>query len=289
MGCDIHIITEIKRNNKWEYIPDVPQSLNCRNYSTFAALANVRNNFHIKGFEPKGLPEDMSAKQFCFESERANIEKRYETGTEQKIKLPDGSYIDKYDPRVKKTVSSREEAETYGAWSCCSGVYTVIDISLVNGEYVDIPIKELYTKDEFLKGYEDDWNEIAKDYGYYRVDFECEDYHSHSWLTLKELAEFDTSDYSSIKVKVPKIFYDKFKELGGILPEGMTVEEEYSPDDIVEALRMAFSPEVIFTIRNSGKDVNDALLIKGINELKEIAKKYNVDESDIRIVFAFDN
>lgn len=289
MGCDIHMITEIKRNDKWEYVPDIPKSLDCRNYATFAVLANVRNNFHVKGFEPKGLPDDISSKQLCFESERANIEKRYENDTERKIKLPDGSYINHYDPRVKKTVSSREEAETYGGWSCCAGVYTVTDISLVNGEYVDIPIKELYTKDEFFKKYEDEYDERAKDYGYYRVDFDCEDYHSHSWLTLKELTEYDISEYTSTKIKVPKVFYEKFKELGGVLPEGMTVEEDYTPDDIVEALQMAFSPEVIFTIKNREKDIENTLLAKGINELKEIAKKYNVDESNIRIVFAFDN
>lgn len=288
MGCDIHLITEIRKNGKWQYVEEVPTSLDCRNYATFSVLADVRNDFHHVGFQPKGLPDDLSSKCFMFVNEREHIEKSYEEGTERKIKLPDGSLIDTYDSRVKRQVNSREEADKYGGWSCSNGVYTVTDVSLVNGEYVDIPCKELYTKEEWYAKYEDEWEERAGEYGYYRIDFDCCDYHSHSWLTLKELLDYDLTDYLTAKIKVPKVFYDKFKEFGGVLPEGMTVLEEFPPNSIVEAVRMAFQPDVIISYVDD-KNKNETPLVKGINELKEIAEKYSVLPEDIRIVFAFDN
>lgn len=288
MGCDIHLITEVKKDGKWNFVEEIPTSLDCRNYTTFSILADVRNDFHHTGFSPKGLPNDLSSKCFRFVSERENIEKGYNERTERKIKLPDGSLIDKYDDRVRRTVENREEAEKYGGWSCCNGVYTITDVSLVNGEYVDIPCKELYTKEEWYKKYEDEWEERENDYGYYQIDFDSLDYHSHSWLTLKELLDYDLTDYLTSKVKVPKVFYDKFKELGGKLPEGMTVLEEYSPSDMVEAIRMAFNPDVIISFLNDNKK-DETPLVKGMNELKEIAKKYDVSPEEIRIVFAFDN
>lgn len=288
MGCDIHLITEIKKDGKWEYVEEVPNSLDCRNYTTFSVLASVRNDFHHVGFEPKGLPDDLSSKCFKFESEREHIEKQYNEGTETKIKLPDGTIIDSHDDRCEKTVDSEEEANKYNWWSRSNGVYTVIDPSILNGEYIEIPYKELYTIEEWYKRYEDEYDERAKDYGYWRIDFDSEDYHSHSWLTLKELLNYDLTDYLTQKVKVPKVFYDKFKELNGVLPEGMTVLEEYEPSDMVEAIRMAFNPDVIISFVDD-KNKEETPLVKGINELKEIAKKYNVKDDDIRIVFAFDN
>lgn len=77
MGCDIHIITEIKKDGKWEFVPEIPKSLNKRNYTTFAVLAGVRDSFNSNIFPVRGLPSDMSKKKFCFESERPYMEKRY--------------------------------------------------------------------------------------------------------------------------------------------------------------------------------------------------------------------
>ena len=60
MGCDIHIITEIRQNGSWVRVEEIPEVLENRNYSTFAFLAGVRNRFNTKGFEAKGEPDDMS-------------------------------------------------------------------------------------------------------------------------------------------------------------------------------------------------------------------------------------
>lgn len=62
MGCDIHTVVELKKGNEWVGIDELPEEFNERNYSTFAFLANVRNRFNTKGFEPKGYPSDMSEK-----------------------------------------------------------------------------------------------------------------------------------------------------------------------------------------------------------------------------------
>ena len=35
MGCDIHLITQIKKDNKWEYVEDVPREFNQRNISKY--------------------------------------------------------------------------------------------------------------------------------------------------------------------------------------------------------------------------------------------------------------
>ena len=62
MGCDIHTIVEIKKENTWVGLEDCPKEFDERNYSMFAFLANVRNRFNTKGFEAKGLPDDISEK-----------------------------------------------------------------------------------------------------------------------------------------------------------------------------------------------------------------------------------
>ena len=68
MGCDIHLITEIKKEGKWNYIDDVPESLNTRNYCTFAVLAGVRDSFNSQIFKAKGLPPDIDKKKCRFRS-----------------------------------------------------------------------------------------------------------------------------------------------------------------------------------------------------------------------------
>lgn len=89
MGCDIHIMAEVKRNGKWEKnvkeifgnpwhdkdnlqwgpeLVDTPPD--GRNYDWFSVLANVRNGYGFAGVrtgsgfdvisEPKGVPKDAS-------------------------------------------------------------------------------------------------------------------------------------------------------------------------------------------------------------------------------------
>lgn len=73
MGCDIHIFTEVKKENNWElfkedFFTDSYNSDNkekspfkWRSYGVFAFLADVRNYSAIKGFKCKfELPEDCS-------------------------------------------------------------------------------------------------------------------------------------------------------------------------------------------------------------------------------------
>lgn len=289
MGADIHIITEIFKNGKWNNVEEIPEKLDERNYHTFSFLANVRNSFNTKGFDPKGLPEDISGRKFLFHSESARIKERYYEETKTKVKLPNGELISKNDKSIAKKVYSREEADKYNGWSYdgSNQEYTVWDPSLVNGELVEIPIQELMTMEEWMKTFEDDWDEDAQDYGYWQIDFDCADYHSHSWLTLKELKDSDKTDYLSTKVKISKLFYDKFIEFGGVLPEEMTVLDA-TPSDICEVLRYAFNPEVIISFMDE-TDKKESPLIMGINQLEEIAKKYDVSDENIRIVFAFDN
>lgn len=63
MGCDIHIATEIKRNDKWEQVVEIPRSLRDRDYSLFSFLnKTIRNDWEYDGFDEKGYPEDMVSK-----------------------------------------------------------------------------------------------------------------------------------------------------------------------------------------------------------------------------------
>ena len=117
------------------------------------------------------------------------------------------------------------------------------------------------------------------------------DGHSHSYLTLRELDTFDLTDYKKTRVKVVKAFYDAFIEFGGILPKEMSVEE-IKPRDIRECFQEAFEPTVLIKWLDSKneKAYMDLPILKGIEKLKEIAKKNNIDNyEDIRIVFFFDN
>lgn len=66
MGCDIHMVLQIKDGDKWKTskVLDI-----ARNYKLFSVLANVRNGYGFAGVdtgnqipfisEPKGLPEDL--------------------------------------------------------------------------------------------------------------------------------------------------------------------------------------------------------------------------------------
>lgn len=135
------------------------------------------------------------------------------------------------------------------------------------------------------KGFPDDMSEKAK------KEFENDiDLHSKSYLTLKELNDADKSDYYSIKCRITKVFWEKFKELGGQLPDGMEVEEDFKVDSIVDALRLSIYPEVIIKWQIPEEEQKETTLYAGIEALKEIATKNNINNfENIRIVFCFDN
>ena len=63
MGCDIHMITQIKKDNDWQYVPEKPIHYDYRNYDVFAFLAQVRGDCE-NGFYPNGLPEDIGEYRF---------------------------------------------------------------------------------------------------------------------------------------------------------------------------------------------------------------------------------
>lgn len=293
MGADIHIITQVRKDGIWNYVKELPESLNTRNYSTFGFLADVRNSFQSDGFQPKGFPEDLTTKKFDFCNYRESAKERYARQEKQMVKLPDGTYIDVRDERLKITCATEEEAQSYDKYHIVyPDQFYAYDPKVLNGEYVDITLNQLMSFEDFLaEYYEDEWDEEMQEYGMWRVDFDCPDYHSASYLSLQELLDKDLDDYTSKKAKLPAAFYRAFKELGGVMPNGMSIIEEENriPGDLIEAFQFAFEPDIIVKWQSTAEEIAEYPIIKGIEELKAIAEKYNVEPNDIRIVFAFDN
>ena len=307
MGCDIHLITEVKKNGKWEYVPEIPETLDSRNYNVFAFLAGVRDYFDTKGFPEKGLPEDISGKKFHFKSDSPYHHRRYEEQSEVYLLTPDGKYHREYGDKSRET-TIEVSAELYEKikdtpneryrgpyWSESRGIrkYYIKDAAVLDGKWVTLPNKDVYaTFEEFEKDVwgDEDWDELAQDYGHWSVNFDCEDYHSHSYLTLGEFLEADYTDYTSHKYKMSRNFYDAFIAAGGVLPNGFVVRDEHGVGDIMDAFREAFNPTVLVAWPMSDEEKAELPVFKGVEELKGIAKQYNIENPEhIRIVFAFDN
>lgn len=307
MGCDIHMITEIRKGDKWEYVPEVPQSLDQRNYSTFAFLAGVRDSFDTTGFAPRGLPKDISNKRFRFESYTPQYHRVYENESNTWL-LVDGVYHSLYselaikaeieiDASTYKSLCENKELSNryFCAYSSHRDTvrYFVRDAFLVNGKVVRVPYNVVYkTFKDFVENYadEDDWDETMQDYGRWEIDFDCEDYHTPSWLSLKDLLDADYTDYTKVKYKLDREFYNVFTAAGGVFPDAITVEEKSCVGTIADAIREAMLPTVLLSWQMSGEKKKSLPLFKGIEELKTIAEQYNIkNPEDIRIVFAFDN
>lgn len=324
MGCDIHLITEIKKNGKWQFVEERPDALLHRNYSLFAFLADVRNSFNYDSFPEKGLPEDLSGKKFFFNSDRKYYEDRFNEGDTMFI-AEDGTIIPSItdadclvhlsEEEYKKLQSLQqklgEEKEQnpeaykeferqyqYLGYSCSRGEYDyrVYDAYSKNGHFEKTPWSKIYPDfDAYAKAkHQEDWDEDAQDYGYWKIDFnhcvKYGDYHTPSWLTLQEMLDKDTTTYTSNRYKMNKSFYDAFINAGGIFPDAFTVEGNTKPGDIADCFAEAFQPTIIISWQKTEKEKQEQCYFKGIEELKEIAKKYDiVDYNDIRIVFAFDN
>ena len=83
MGCDIHMITQIKKDGHWQYIPEIPRRYACRWYPIFAFLAQVRGVCK-NGFIARGLPDDLGETRYrqwkdsngdiCYEIDFNNID-----------------------------------------------------------------------------------------------------------------------------------------------------------------------------------------------------------------------
>ena len=155
----------------------------------------------------------------------------------------------------------------------------------------EIPFTEYYGSFEaFVKDrFSDEWDEDAQDWGYWVINFKSEDYHTHSWLTLQELVSADYKNYLARKYKIDKDFVDAFKHFGGRFPEKFWFQKS-AVGDIRDAFSEAMSPTVTICWMDENKDNSQLPVFKGIEDLKNIAKKYGIKNyEDIRIVFAFDN
>jgi hypothetical protein len=243
MGCDIHIITEIRKNDKWEMIKEVPEYLDCRNYYAFGVLADVRNSYGVDVFRPNGLPDDLSTKKRDFHSEMESIKNFYERNIE--------TFYEK--DGVEYNILNKPE----------------------DAKKIEIPSKEKHTLKEFCNlYYKDEYDEEMDDYGYWEVNFDY-DYHNYSHRTLRELLDYKKNVKKYSDIYVSEAFLDKFYELGGVLPDEMSFEKE--------------DGKVYIEVEDEYELGGRETLFRGIDELEEIAKKYNVLPEDIRIVFAFDS
>jgi hypothetical protein len=298
-----------------QHVSNKTETMDNRNYHLFAFLADVRNYWNVKGFKPKGLPFDLSQKKHGFESYWEQIQKNYSDGS-KKMFVKDGQIIEiseveniwrevskeEYEEIEKFQKENIEEAsKRYGTLQRQYGEnpkYSAEDAVAAGGEFKKIPYKEIYSSVEGFakKEYEDDWDEDAHNYGRWRVDFNYYDengygdYHTPSYLTLQELVDADTTDYTANMYKIDREFYDVFTKNGGVLPEIFTVKGETEPTDIAECFREALNPTIIISWQKNEEEKAGMALFKGIEELKEIAKKYDIEDyNNIRIVFAFDN
>ena len=308
MGTSIYAIVQIKKNGKWEFVPELPNAFKDRDYNLFAAISGERDSFGSKVFEPKGLPTDIGALKynFCSYSDRAR--ERYENESQVMCVLPDGTLLKPYDSSIKRVISEEEYNHLYalfkqkspeyqnryshlGKVSDRDGIeYIVYDADELDGVMKMCPFKEIFeTFEDFLKEYyEDDWDEDAQDYGEWKVDFESEDYCSKSYLTLKELQEGDYKEYTANKYKMLKNFYDTFIAAGGTFPEMFSFQES-SVGDIKDAFQEAIMPTITVCWQMTDEEKKDLPLFKGIKDLEDIAKKYSIENpEDIRVIFEFD-
>lgn len=291
MGCDIHIITQIKKNNKWEYIPETPDCLKCRCYETFAFLAGVRGSYGDYGFEPKGLPDDIGETRYDFIDKTEEARKDYLSDTVTMVKMPDGNLLSVEDKRFLRICRDPKEIvkSKYCIYNEGTNAVYVCDITGTGGEYVDVPaVSVMDEKTYFAKYKKEDYIPETGKVGWYDVDFAChEDYHSHSWLTLDELIKKDKHGYLGENTELPDDFWDAFVAFGGKLPKEMYVED-MRDEDGYGSIYVKWDK-----IDNDGNPVargsHNMPVMKAIEELKRTAEKYGVKTDEIRIVFCFDN
>ena len=305
MGTDIHSIVEIRENDKWHYVPDMPYEFSRanRDYDLFALLAGIRDDFCTNNFKVKGLPADISGMKFDFRNERDIWRKYYETQDKpEKVHLmPDGRY--KIDIGCVEEARREVTYYEYFSWQGTKGVsndgylltYYIYDPALIGAKEVIGLWRDFYPSFEeyFACQRADamDWDEDMQEYGHYNIDFNCEDYHTHSYITLREMYDFDYTDYLMEKCYVSGSLWYNFKRLGGVLPDGMSVVSEPSPRDFVMSIRQSVLRDVLIQWYSEDKEeaFKKTSMYKGMTALNEIAGKYNVFSDDIRLVFAFDN
>ena len=318
MSTRITIITEIKKDNKWEYVPEVPQTFktNC-----FDVLGDVLNRWKRTSFPVKGLPEDMSAKKFGFISNRDTLMKVYKEAinpyfictviADEKVIMSPYSVkgkfsIDCFISVDKNTYESiklnlEKEGDNYiKSRYCCPHInvaggnkaYMVFDADKAIGHIEWLTYDKIYGSfEEYLqKECEEDWDEDAQDYGEWDKDFTREELYNHSYITLKEFMKWDDTEYRKIGFRLERAFYDTFVNAGGVFPDIFEIDETgVEPCSIVETIREAAMPSVLVKWPVPENEYKEYPMYKGIQELKKIAYKYYIDNpEDIRIIFAFD-
>lgn len=294
MGCDIHIIIEIKENNQWKFIDDLPEIFTSRGYGFFSILnRNVRNYCGVNGFESKGKPNDCSVSKAHFCSSREELESQYNrkaTFCRFKNQKGEYEYLSVFDERLRCTIpldlcqhlkDTGEQSHKYLYPNPNKTTDNVYDASLVGGEFVSVPYSEVFpTLKEFnFEYYKIPWCEEKQDFGYYEFDLDRKDCHSHSYLDLKELKskyyDFSKNKKFLVNREFLEILSDKIdlSDSSEFLAYG-----EVIGDDI----------EVTFL-----EDTETCLYWKRYNQsvdkLIEIKEKYSIkNDEDIRIVFCFD-
>lgn len=291
MGCDIHIIVEIKQNDKWTFIEDLPNTFDCRNYGLFSILnTNVRNYYGINGFSPRGLPKDLSIKKCFFESQKEQLVNMYESCGEIVCVLPNGEFIDVFDEslqveiplekynELKNNNEKDNERYHYSIKSIKDDKYYVQDASVVNGKFEKRKYSEIFkTLSEFNEKFYR-FTPVGDDFGYYSVDFDADYLYGHSYLTLGELRKKNVPHKNEEHYEIDKNFYNHLIEELEVLPEVFVVGKDKG--DNLEII-WSQTPEKSWAYR---------AFAEGIEELEQIKKKYGIEnDEDIRIVFAFDS
>ena len=106
---------------------------------------------------------------------------------------------------------------------------------------------------------------------YYRYDTTLDYLYGHSYTTLDEIIK---EEKKLNKVVVSEEFLNLFFELGGVLPEQMSLDKD-DGKIYVEPL-----DEDELNVRD--------LIREGICQLKKIADKYGVKENEVKLAYAFD-
>lgn len=307
MGVMIHVIAEIFKNGKWMQIEEYPKSIHDSGYREYALLAGVRDGFKQQIFDVKGLPADLDKPYAQWESRLDFYHQLYEENGKDMLVFnnPDGSKSYEstvcHDTEIQipedfyNLLKDKNPEPTRYYWLSMrynGGTNTreffVHDAEVVGAKYMTIPYKILYsTFDEYLHAeQQDEWNEIMQDYGSFHIDFNDECYYNHSYLTLEELINADYTKYYSICYKLDREFYDMFISHGGVLPDCFSISES-GIGSLVDAMHEAVEPTITVSWPRTQEDIESMYMTKGIAELQELAKKYEVANNEIRIVFAF--
>jgi hypothetical protein len=295
MSTDIYTIVEIKKDNQWKYINDIPTIFNSRNYGIFSILNScLRCGCNLDGFKPKGLPSDISILKCCFVSLTSELTKSYQT--KESIFCVSDTQPDTYYNAYDKELTTEIDEKTYEAIvsdtisekdrylfpfkSANTNTYIVQDAKKVGGHFEKLVFCDKYkTLDEFNNDYYHyKWVEEEQNYGYYQIDFTSTDFYGHSYLNLEELKSKVQSIQGDEIYKVDKRFIDKLLSIIEELPEEFIIKENNDE----ETVTVLWTPN--WDVANIYEEYE-----KGVKEIETLKEKYNIkSDEDIRIVFAFD-